>query len=156
MNRIDKQWKQIGAEDRAGDSLAKLRSRYTITASDINPYHDAEFGLSWRAKGPHETNLHVTLYRPDFPPNLAVEGIFLSEDGKVQGVDEFLKTGSRYEDLTLSVTWLMDWLRKHPDRHAYLFNVHGLSLGEHAMKTFTKDLQLRERGDLVEKVHAQQ
>ncbi|PYV71813.1 MAG: hypothetical protein DMG96_28035 [Acidobacteria bacterium] len=156
MNRIDKQWKQIGAEDRAGDSLAKLRSRYTITASDINPYHDAEFGLSWRAKGPHETNLHVTLYRPDFPPNLAVEGIFLSEDGKVQGVDEFLKTGSRYEDLTLSVTWLMDWLRKHPDRHAYLFNVHGLSLGEHAMQTFTKDMQLRERGDLVEKVHAQQ
>jgi len=156
MNRIDKQWKQIGAEDHAGDSLAKFRSRYTISASDINPYHDAEFGLSWRAKGPHETNLHVTLHRPDFPPNLAVEGIFLSEDGKVQGVDEFLKTGSRYEDLTLSVTWLMDWLRKNSDRHAYLFNVHGLSLGEHAMQTFTKDMQLRERDDLVEKVHAQQ
>ncbi len=36
MNSIDKQWKEIGAEDRADDSIAKLRSRYTISASDIN------------------------------------------------------------------------------------------------------------------------
>jgi hypothetical protein len=50
----------------------------------------------------------------------------------------------------------MDWLREHPDSHAWLFNVHGLSFGEHAMQTFTKDMKLRERGDLVEKVRAQQ
>jgi WG containing repeat len=156
MNSIDKQWKEIGAADRAGDSLAKLRSRYTITASDINPYHNAEYGFSWSPKGPHETNLHVTLHKPDFPPNLTVEGIFLSEGGRLQGVDEFLKTGSQYEDLTLSITWLMDWLRDHPDRHAYLFNVHGLSFGEHAMQTFTKDMRLRERDDLVGKVRTQQ
>jgi len=156
MNRIEKQWKEIGAEDRAGDSLAKLRRRYTISASDINPYHNAEYDVSWSPKGPHETNLHVTLHRPDFPPNLAVEGIFLSENGRIQGVDEFLKTGSRYEDFTLSVTWLMNWLREHPDRHAYLFNVHGLSFGEHAMQTFTEDMRLRERNDLVEKVRDQQ
>ena len=156
MGSIDKQWKEIGAEDRAGDSLAKLRSQYVITASDINPYHNAEYGLSWRTKGPHETNLHVTLHKPDFPPNLAVEGIFLSEGDRIQGVDEFLKTGSRYEDLTLSITWLMDWLRDHPDRHAYLFNVHGLSFGEHAMQTFTKDMKLRERDDLIEMARAQQ
>ncbi len=156
MNSIDKQWKEIGAEDRADDSIAKLRSRYTISASDINPYHSAEFGVSWSRNGPHETNLHVTLHRPDFPPNLAVEGIFLSETGRIQGVDEFLKTGSRYEDLTLSVTWLMDWLRDHPDRHAYLFKVHGHSFGGHAMQTFTKDMRLRERDDLVEKARAQQ
>jgi hypothetical protein len=156
MKSIENQWKEIGAEDRAGDSLAKLRSKYTISASDINPYHNAEYGLSWRAKGPHETNLHVTLHKPDFPANLAVEGIFLSEGDRIQGVDEFLQTGSRYEDLTLSVTWLMDWLREHPDSHAWLFNVHGLSFGEHALQTFTKDMKLRERGDLVEKVRAQQ
>ncbi|MHB8500846.1 MAG: WG repeat-containing protein [Candidatus Acidiferrales bacterium] len=156
MNSIEKQWKEIGAEDRAGDSLAKFRSQYIITASDINPYHSAEYGLSWSPKGPHETNLHVTLSKPNFPPNLAVEGIFLSEGNRIQGVDEFLKTGSRYEDLTLSITWLMDWLRDHPDRHAYLFNVHGLSFGEHAMQTFAKDMKLRERDDLVEKVRAQQ
>jgi hypothetical protein len=156
INSIDKQWKEIGTEDRAGDSIAKLRSRYTISKSDINPYHDAEFGVSWRRNGPHETNLHVTLHRPHFPPNLAVEGIFLSETGRIQGVAEFLKTGSRYEDLTLSVTWLMDWLREHPDRHAYLFNVHGLSFGDHALQTFTKDMRLRERNDLVEKVLAEQ
>jgi len=156
MNSIDKRWKEIGAEDRAGDSIAKLRSRYTISASDINPYHSAEYGVSWSRNGPRETNLHVTLHRPDFPPNLAVEGIFLSDTGRIQGVDEFLKTGSRYEELTLSVTWLMDWLREHPDRHAYLFNVHGLSFGDHAMQTFTKDMRLRERNDLVEKVLAEQ
>jgi hypothetical protein len=156
MRSIDTEWKKIGAEDRAGDSLAKLRSHYTISASDINPYHNAEFGVSWRPNGPHETNLHVALHTTDFPPNLEVEGIFLSEEGRIQGVDEFLKTGARYEDLTLSVTWLMDWLREHPDRRAYLFNVHGLSFGEHAMQTFAKDMKLRERDDLVEKVRAQQ
>jgi hypothetical protein len=156
MNNIETRWKEIGAEDRAGDSLAKLRSRYTISASDINPYHDAEFGVSWSPNGPNETNLHVTLRKPNFPPNLSVHGIFLSDDGRIQGVDEFLKTGSRYEDLTLSVTWLMDWLRNHPDRHASLFNVHGLSFGQHAMQIFTKDMHARERDDLVEKVRAQQ
>lgn len=156
MSSIENQWKEIGAEDHAGDSLAQLRNQYTISASDINPYHDAEFGISWSPKGPQETNLHVTLHKPNFPPNLVVEGIFLSENRRIQGVDEFLKTGSRYEDLTLSVTWLMDWLRKHPDRHAYLFNVHGLSFGEHAMRTFSKDMKLRNRNDLVEKVRAQQ
>src|SRR5258707_13622113 len=156
MASINRQWKETGAEDRAGDSLANLRSQYLITASDINPYHNAEYGLSWSPKGPHETNLHVTLHKPDFPANLAVEGIFLSEGDRIQGVDEFLKTGSRYKGLMLSITWLMDWLRDHPDRHAYLFNVHGLSLGEHAMQTFTKDMRLRERDDLVEKVRAQQ
>jgi WG containing repeat len=156
MNSIDKRWKEIGAEDRASDSLAKLSSRYTISGSDINSYHNAEYGVSWNPDGPRETNLYVTLYKPNFPANLTVKGIFLSESGTVQGVDEFLKTASQYEDLTLSVTWLMDWLRKHPDRHAYLFNVHGLSFGEHAMQTFTKDMRLRERDDLVEKVRAQQ
>jgi hypothetical protein len=156
MNSLESQWKAIGAEDRAGDSLVTLRSRYTISASDINPYHNAEYGVSWSPKGPHETNLHVTLHRPDFPPNLAVEAIFLSQGGKIEGIDHFLKTAERYEELTLSVTWLMDWLRKHPEGHAWLFNVHGLSFGEHAMQTFTKDMSLRERGDLVEKVRSQQ
>jgi hypothetical protein len=156
MNNIESQWKIIGAEGRAGDSLDKLRLRYTISASDINPYHNAEYGVSWRTKGPHETNLHVTLHRPDFPANIAVEGIFLSEGGRIQGVDGFLQTGSRYEDLALSVTWLMDWLRHHPDTHACLFNVHGRSFGEHAMQTFSKDMELRERNDLVEKVRAEQ
>jgi WG containing repeat len=70
--------------------------------------------------------------------------------------DGFLQTGSRYEDLALSVTWLMDWLRHHPDTHAYLSNVHGRSFGEHAMQTFSKDMELRERNDLVEKVRAEQ
>jgi len=156
MNSIKKQWEMIGAEDRAGDSLDKLRRNYAINASDINPYHNAEYGLSWTSTGPHETNLRVTLHRPDFPPNLWVEGVFLSEEGRIQGVDEFLQTGSRYEDLVLSVTWLMKWLREHPDAHAYLFNVHGLSLGEHALRTFSKDMELRERSDLVEKVRAVQ
>jgi WG repeat protein len=112
--------------------------------------------VSWSPKGPHETNLQVTLHKANFPPNLAVEGIFLSEDGRIQGIDKFLNTGSKYEDLAISVTWLMDWLRAHPDRNAYLFNVHGLSFGEHAMQTFAKDMKLRERDDLVEKVRAQQ
>lgn len=156
MQTIESEWKLMGVEERAGDSLAELRSQYTISASDINPYHSAEYGVQWNPKGPHETNLHVTLHKPEFPPNLSVEGIFLSNNGTIEGINEFLKTGSEYEDLTLSVTWLMDWLRNHPDRRAFLFNVHGLSFGEHAMKTFTEDMKLRGREDLVEKVRAQQ
>ena len=156
MRSMEGQWKSIGAEDRAGDSLEKLRSKYTISASDINSYHSAEFGVSWKAKGPHESNLRVTLHRPDFPADLAVEAIFLSRNGKIEGIDEFLKTGERYEQLTLSVKWLMTWLREHPGHHAWLFNVHGLSFGEHAMQIFTEDMNLRERGDLVKQVRAQQ
>ena len=156
MRSIETQWKAIGAEDRAGDSLAALSTRYSVGATDINPYQGAEFGLPWTATGPHETNLHVTLHRPEFPTNLAVEAIFLSQDGTVEGIDQFLQTGERYEQLTLSVAWLMDWLRRHPESNAWLFNVHGLSFGEHAMQTFTKDMNLRERPDLVEKVRVQQ
>jgi hypothetical protein len=54
MNSIDKRWKEIGAEDRASDSVAKLRSRYTISRSDINTHHNQQILgeiILYRSKG---------------------------------------------------------------------------------------------------------
>src|SRR3981081_2311206 len=61
LSSIETEWNLRGAEDRAGDALRALRSAYTVEGADINPYHDAYFGVPWKAKGPHETNLHATI-----------------------------------------------------------------------------------------------
>ncbi|WP_420238247.1 WG repeat-containing protein [Telmatobacter bradus] len=156
MNHIKEHWEMIGVEDHAGDSLASLRGVYTVERTDINSYHNAEYGVSWDSNAPHEENMHATLHKASFPLNLAVEAILLSEAGKIQGIDQFLQTGSRYEKMVLSIPWLMTWLRTHPKAHAFLFYVHGKSFSDQAMRSFTQDMKVRGREELIEKVRSQQ
>jgi hypothetical protein len=156
MLNIEPEWNLRGVESRAGDALAALRDVYTVERADINPYHNVEYGKSWRLKGTHETNMHATLHRSTMPANVFDELILTYDQNKVQGVREFLKSGARYEAMALSVPWLRDYLLQHPKENLYIFQVHGSSFGEHAMQTFAMDMQARGREDLIAEVRSQQ
>jgi hypothetical protein len=156
MSSIETEWNLLGSEDRAGDALRALRSAYVVERSDINPYHNVDYGIPWSTKGPYETNLHVTLRKASFPPNVSEELILLYDHDKVQGVEEFLKTGLKYEDLVLSVPWLNDYIHEHPRENIFLMHVHDTSFGDQAMRTFTLDMKARGREDLIPTVRAQQ
>lgn len=156
MKNIEPAWKMLGVEGRAGDALKVLQRVYTIKSADINPYHNKEYGISWKAKGPHEMNLQAVLHRPDLPDNLSIQLILLYDQSKVEGVDGFLKTAEKYESLVLSVPWLNAFLRENPRLNAWLFFVHRNSFGDHAMQTFALDMKARGREDLIEKVRSQQ
>ena len=124
MRNIEPEWKMLGVEGRAGDALAALRRVYTVKSADINSYHNKEYGLSWKPKGPYETNLDAVLHKPALPENLSVQLILLYDQNKVEGVDDFLKTADNYESLVLSVAWLNAFLRENPKLNAWLYFVH--------------------------------
>ena len=156
MRNIEPEWKMLGVEGRAGDALEALRRVYTVKSADINPYHNKEYGLSWKPKGPHETNLQAVLHKPGLPDNLSIQLILQYNQNKVEGVDGFLKTADQYESLVLSVPWLNAFLRENPKLNAWLYFVHQNSFGDHAMQTFALDMKARGREDLIEKVRNQQ
>ena len=52
----------------------------------------------------------------------------------------------------LSIHWLREFWNTHPEEHALLFYVHGVSLTEKGMKTFAADMKAAGRQDLVERV----
>jgi hypothetical protein len=156
MQRIEPEWKMHGVEDRAGDALSALRTAYTVKAADINPYHDVAFGLRWNDKGPHETNLQATLHRASFPANMDEHLVLQYDHDKVQGLDQFLTSGTKYESLALSVPWLKEYFHQHPSETITLEHVHQLSFGDHAMESFARDMKARGREDLIPIVQTQQ
>jgi hypothetical protein len=156
LQRIEPEWKMRGVEDRAGNALKSLRTAYTVKAADINPYHDVAFGRRWEEKGPHETNLQATLHKPGFPPNLNEHLVLQYEQDKVQGLDQFLASGGKYESLVLSVPWLKEYLGQHPSETVTLEHVHQLSFSNHALESFASDMKARGREDLIPTVQAQQ
>ena len=64
---IEREWKLLGSEDRAGDALTALRTRYEVVASEINPYHHREYGTATYKGEPEQVNLHATLRKSSFP-----------------------------------------------------------------------------------------
>ena len=77
-------------------------------------------------------------------------------DKKVEGVDEFLKSAAKYEDLALSVPWLNDYIRDNPHAAVRISYIHDKSFGDNAMGVFAADMKLLGREDLIEQVKSQQ
>lgn len=156
MSSIETEWNLKGGEELVGGALSQLRQKYEVVNTEITPYHHPEYGKAWDKPGPKESNLHATLRRPEFPQNV-VDAVVLREDhGKVSGVDDFLKNGEQYEKLALSVPWLNEYIKKYPKAFFRISYVHDASFGDKALRTFTADMKLRERPDLIQKVTAQQ
>ncbi len=153
---VEREWNLVGSQDRAGDALTTLRSRYEIVASEIHPYHHPEYGTATYKGEPEQVNLHATLRKPAFPPSVSVALVLEEVQGKVQGVDTFLENAEKYENLALSVPWLNEYMQAHPRVPIRISYVHDRSLGEKAMRSFTDDMQFRERPDLIQQVRAQQ
>jgi len=151
---IEREWNLLGSQDRAGDALTTLRTRYEVVASEIHPYHHPEYGTA-NYREPEEVNLHATLRKAAFPPAVSVALVLRQVQGKVEGVEAFLADAAKYENLALSVPWLNEYIQAHPRVPVRISYVHDRSFGNKAERTFVDDMQFRERSDLIEQVSAQ-
>ncbi len=153
---VEARWKDLGAQYQAGDALKSLKKIYQVRRADVNSYHDLDFGKEWAHGEPQEENLHVDLWRPGFPRNFIVTAVLLRHKEKVEGADVFQKKAAPYEKLVLSIDWLRNYWKAHPNEHAQLLYVHGHSLTDKAMEIFSADMKDAGRPDLIPKVSAVQ
>jgi hypothetical protein len=157
MNSIKREWNLLGSEDRAGDALKMLRTAYEVITAEITPYLiRPEYGTYLYFDALQEIDLHATIRRSNFPSNVTDTLVLRYADEKVKGVDEFLKSAAKYEDLVLSVPWLNGYIRDNPNAAVRISYVHDKSFSDKAMDVFAADMKLLGREDLIEQVKSQQ
>jgi len=156
MRSIEVEWNLRGSQDSAGGALDAIRRSYEVTEANINPFHHPEYGTETYKHEPEEKNLHASVRKPIFPPHVSDALVLQYAHGEVEGVEEFLKTAGKYEDLVLSVPWLSEYIKENPRVPVRISYVHNQSFGDKAMRTFAADMKARGREDLTEKVRAQQ
>jgi hypothetical protein len=156
MSSIERDWNLLGSEERAGQALHTLRTTYEVVTAELTPYHHPEYGTATYKGEPEEMNLHASVRKSAFPRNVADALVLRYANGRVEGVDEFLKSAGKYETLALSVPWLDKYIRDHPRMAFRISYVHNQSFGDKAMRVFTADMKLRGREDLIEQAKAQQ
>jgi hypothetical protein len=153
---VKAKWESLGAQSKAGNALESLKQTYEIRRSDVNSFHNLDFGKEWTGGSPHEENLEADLWRPGFPHNFVVGAFLLRRDGRTEGAEDLTRKSESYEHLVLSIDWLREFWNTHPDEHARVFYVHGVSLTDKGMKTFAADMKATGRQDLIPKVRAVQ
>ncbi|MGB7549647.1 MAG: WG repeat-containing protein [Terracidiphilus sp.] len=156
MSEIETTYDVRGVEDRVGPDLARLRRSYNVTSATIDPWLRPEYGPDKFDSEREEWNLHVTLHKAAFPPNASEEVTLRDVNNHIQGIDGFLASARKYEELVLSVPWLKQYIVTHPKVWFRISYIHSASLGEKAFRTFAADMKLRERTDLVNEVKTQQ
>jgi hypothetical protein len=156
MRDIETAYDLRGVEDRVGPDLAGLRTKYRVKSATIDPWLRPEYGPAKYDSKHEEVNLHVDLSGPSLPPNVTDEVTLKSVSNHIQGVDGFMSSVGKYEDLVLSVPWLKEYVLAHPEARVRITYVHDASLGEEAFRNFAADMKVRERTDLIDKVKAQQ
>lgn len=156
MASIEWEWNLLGAEEHAGEALKMLRTAYEVITAELTPYSDSQYGTFAYFDALKETDLQATIRRSNFPSNLADALVLRYADKKIEGVDEFLKSAAKYEDLALSVPWLNDYMRDTPHAAVRISYIHDKSFGDKAMDVFAADMKLLGREDLIEQVKSQQ
>jgi hypothetical protein len=158
MHYIEADWKLLDVENKAADALKQLRTQYRVVSAKISPLHQPEYGR-WEGGESRETNLHATVQKTSFPPNVSDAVVLLyqdsktedskSTDGKVTGADNFLSAAQWYETLAFSVPWLQDAIRQNPGVPVRISYVHNASFGEKAMTVFAADMHAAGKDDLA-------
>jgi hypothetical protein len=156
MRSIEREWNLLGSDDRAGEALRRLRTSYEVVEAEITPYHHPEYGTATYKGEPEEMNLHASVRKSMFPPNVTDALVLRYADGKVEGVGKFLNSARKYESLALSVPWLNKYIRDNSRVAFRISYVQDYSFGDKAMRVFAADMKLRGRADLIEQVKAQQ
>jgi hypothetical protein len=150
MGEIETAFDLRGVEDRVGADLARLRAKYQVTSATIDPWLRPEYGPDKFDPDHPEVNLHVILSKASFPPNVSDEVTLQEIASRVQGIDGFLASAGKYEDLVFSVPWLEQYLIAHPKVWVRITYVHNSSFGTDAARRFAADMKKRERNDLAQ------
>lgn len=145
---IEHQYQLLDVESKTGNTLAKVRGRYTIQNAIIADYRDPVL----REDHSKEPNLHLLLSAPGFPDNFSDDVALQYLEGNVIGTDKFLEDGPHFEKLVLSVPWLMQYAREHPKTSIRLSYFHGRSFSDDAFRFFSADMQAIGQESLIRKV----
>jgi hypothetical protein len=137
LNEEEKEARLQDIENETGETLSAIRSRYTVGYAGINKL--PESGLF--GTGEAESNLHLQLTTPDWPPNFREEVALAYVNGSVVGTEKFLSDGPKFEKLVLSVPWLGNFVRNHPKVPIELSFVHDASLSDAALTLFSADMK---------------
>jgi hypothetical protein len=156
MSSIEREWNLRGTEELVGDDVSALRTKYQVVTAEINPWHHPEYGTATYKGEPEEKNLHIMVRKSSFPPNVFDSVVLKDANGHIEGIQQFLDTAGQYEDLVLSVPWLSEFIHQNPKVTFDITYVHDASFGDKALRTFTGDMKLREREDLIAQVKSQQ
>lgn len=156
MASIEWEWNLLGTEEHAGEALKKLRTAYEVITADLMPYVPPEYGIYIDSGVLEEMKLLAAVRKSNFPANLTDALVLRYANKKVEGVDEFLKSAAKYEDLALSVPWLNDYMRDNPYAAVRISYFHGKSFGDEALGVFAADMKLLGCDDLIEEVKSQQ
>ena len=152
MDAIRGRWKEIGANDIAGDALAQIRKHYVIRRSEVSPFRSLVVYSAFDKEQSIKDNLHVDAWRANFPENLAEAAVFPMVNDSPAGVDSFLSNAPKYEAMVLGNEWIIRSLRAHTDMGAWLYFVENASCSEKALKIFTADMHLLGRDELAQDV----
>jgi hypothetical protein len=156
MASIEREWNLLVPEAHAGEALKTLRTVYEVITADLTPYVPPEYRINIDSGALEEMSLLAAVRKSNFPSNLTDALVLRYADKKVEGVDEFLRSAAKYEDLALSVPWLNDYIRDNPHSAVRISYIHDKSFGDNAMGAFAADMKLLGREDLIEQVKSQQ
>jgi hypothetical protein len=165
MASIEQEWNLLVSEAHAGEALTDahagealktLRTVYEVITADLTPYVPPECRINIDSGALEEMNLLAAVRKSNFPSNLTDALVLRYADKKVEGVDEFLRSAAKYEDLVLSVPWLNGYIRDNPHAAVRISYVHDKSFSDKAMDVFAADMKLLGREDLIEQVKSQQ
>lgn len=140
MSAIENDWELLNAENNAGEDLKKIRTKFIVKTGDINNYHNINYGVAWDTGEPREANLHLTLKRKEFPSYFSI-GAVLPFDWRMKTTGDLLNKSDKYIKLSLSVTWLNQFLNKHPETEVELRFVGSSSISQKAIKSFVEDMK---------------
>ena len=155
MEQIENEWNLRGAEDTVGRDLARLRNSYQVKSAEMDGWLTPEYGPEKFNSEKTELSLHATLHKASMPANVFTALTLRAENGRLAGLDGFLKQASRYEELVLSVPWLREYIRQNPKVRISVVYVDDASMGLKALSTFRGDMKLREKFELTAEVEQQ-
>jgi hypothetical protein len=147
MYSIRDEWNMLDTEYKVGPAVAPIFAQFTPLKSEISNLSsvDLDGGEAWNAE----------LSSTELPKNLLI-GVSLSFSKKeLKGVDTLLTQVPKYTKLVLSVPWLHEYLKDHPDTKIELRYVNGSSLSPKALKDLTEDLRKHDKTELANKVSQQ-
>jgi hypothetical protein len=153
MNSIER---ERNLQERWGEALQMLRTTYEVITAELMTYGYLQYGINTYRGAPDEMNLHAVVRRSNFPSNVTDTLVLRYADKKAEGVDEFLKSAAKYEDLALSVPWLNGYIRDNPRVAVRISYACDKSFGDSAMRVFTADMKLLGREGLIGQVKSQQ
>ena len=111
---IEREWNLVGSQDRAGDTLTTLRSRYEVVASEIHPYHHPEYGTETYKGEPGANESSRNASESRFPARRQRGARPATGPRKGSRRGYVLANAEKYENLALSVPWLKEYMQAHP------------------------------------------